>query len=55
MKIANDKSYLNINDVIVFYDNIQDKDYMYEIRNYCIENYSWEKILEPVVKYYKEG
>ncbi len=53
MKVVSDASPIDIRKVINFYDSLQDKDYITDMRNYAIKNLSWDKVLEPVVDYYK--
>lgn len=51
LKVPNDASPVNIHDVIAFYDSLQRKDYISDMRKYVVENFSWDRILEPVICY----
>lgn len=53
LKVPNDNTAINMDTVIAFYDSLQNRDYVADMRNYGVENYSWDKILEPVVEYLK--
>ena len=54
LKFSNDDTLVNIEDVLSFYDGLQDKDYIADMHNYAVKNCSWDKILEPVIKYFEE-
>lgn len=52
----NDSSTIDMEEVFAFYDKIspQRSAIAKEMRTYIEERYTWEKIMEPVIEYYKE-
>lgn len=57
-RVAADESYININDIITFYNNIYSnknvEDVIKDIRNFAINNFDMTKCLEPIVDYLTE-
>lgn len=53
LKVPNNDTSINMPDIISFYDNLQDKNYILDMHHYAAEYYSWDKVLEPVIKYFK--
>lgn len=53
LKVPNNDTSINMQDIISFYDNLQDKNYISDMYHYAIEYYSWDKVLEPVIEYLK--
>ncbi len=50
-KVLNDNTTISMDSVIDFYDSLQNSNYILDCHHYAAENYSWDKILEPVIKY----
>ena len=50
LKVSNNDMSINMEDIIGFYDSLQNKDYISDMHNYAVENYSWDKVLEPVIR-----
>ena len=53
LKVSNNDTPIDMDSVIAFYDSLQERDYISDMHNYAVENYSWDKILEPVIEYLK--
>lgn len=51
LRISNDDISVDMNRVIVFFESLQERDYINDMHQYAVENYSWDKILEPVIEY----
>jgi len=49
-KISADEVPVNIEELIDFYNNIKDQDYINEMREYAKNNLTWEAVMQPVVK-----
>lgn len=55
MQVSNDEQAVNINTVIDFYEKIiSKKDYQKIMRDYAIENLTWNSIMKPVIAYLKD-
>lgn len=55
LKVPNNNSPINMNEIIDFYNRIKKHDfYVKEMREYACVKYSWDVILEQVVEYYVE-
>lgn len=52
-KVPNDDTFISMDLVVGFYDGLQNKDYISDCHNYAVGNYSWDKVLEPVIEYLK--
>ncbi len=56
LKVSNDSSALNMEEIINFYNRIKKHAfYINEMREYASEKYTWDVILERVVDYYKNS
>lgn len=53
LKVSNDDTFISMDSVIDFYGSIQNKNYIIDCHNYAADNYSWDKVLEPVIEYLK--
>jgi len=55
LKVENNSNPINIEQVLDFYDQIRlDPSYETKMREYAEHNFTWEKILKPVIEYYRE-
>ena len=52
-KVPNNDTFISMNSVIDFYNNLQSSDYISDCHNYAADNYSWDKVLEPIIEYLK--
>ncbi|NFN94095.1 glycosyltransferase family 4 protein [Clostridium botulinum] len=48
-KISPDETPVNINNLLDFYNNIKNEDYINEMREYAENNLTWEVIMKPIV------
>jgi len=55
MKVVSDKSPIDIRSILNFYDSLQDKNYIEEMHDYAVKNFTWDKLLEPVIEYYNSN
>lgn len=53
LKVSNDDTSISMDSVINFYDSLQNRNYISDCHHYVTENYSWDKVLEPVIEYLK--
>lgn len=51
-QVTNDVSPVDMNEIINFYNNMYDgRDFIKNMRQYTLLNLTWDKILQPVIKY----
>lgn len=54
-KVSNDESPVDIEELIRFYDTMYDgRDFINDMRQYAMATQTWDKILQPVIDYYRE-
>jgi hypothetical protein len=52
LRVPNDSTPINIQNVIEFYENfVSQENYQEQIRDYAESHFSWDNILKPVVEY----